>query len=308
MKIGFFTEAGYQGKVPRNHPNMRTDLAWVCALNATHHPILTLHTLSDNMYDVGIMIIPKKKQGYLEYDILNNFRRVCKKVTVMQESTYNWWQDSPLEEQIWYYNLIAEMDLMFCHNDIDLKYYSGITNKRAELLPSLMITDNIKRRTEIGKGVVIGGNFVWIYGGFDSYQVALEISEDVTAPTTGRMKPEETQILRHLPWIQWNEWIEILASFYAGVQMGTPAAGTFNLNCSFHGTPCVGYSNLNTQNILHPLTTVEMGDIEKAKELAKKLNDDKFYKLCSDTTLKRYESYYSDNVFIEHMTRILKTI
>ena len=37
MKIGVFTEGGYQGKVQRNNPNMRTDLAWWCALDATHH-------------------------------------------------------------------------------------------------------------------------------------------------------------------------------------------------------------------------------------------------------------------------------
>ena len=32
MNIGFFSEAGYEGKVPRNYDNMRTDVAWVCAL------------------------------------------------------------------------------------------------------------------------------------------------------------------------------------------------------------------------------------------------------------------------------------
>ena len=48
MKIGFFSEASYEGKVPRNHPNMRTDVAWVCALNATHHPFPKLSTLSDD--------------------------------------------------------------------------------------------------------------------------------------------------------------------------------------------------------------------------------------------------------------------
>ena len=26
--------------------------------------------------------------------------------------------------------------------------------------------------------------------------------------------------------------------------------------------PCIGYSNVNTQDILHPLTTVEVGDID----------------------------------------------
>ena len=34
MKIEFFSEAGYQGKVSIDNPNIRTDMAWVCALNA----------------------------------------------------------------------------------------------------------------------------------------------------------------------------------------------------------------------------------------------------------------------------------
>ena len=58
MKIGVFTEGGYKGKVLRDNPNMRTDLAWWCALEATHHPIPVLHQLSDNLYDFGIVIIP----------------------------------------------------------------------------------------------------------------------------------------------------------------------------------------------------------------------------------------------------------
>ena len=52
MKIGFFTEGGYEGKVPRNHPNMRTDLAWICSLDATHHPWPKLQSLDDNLYDL----------------------------------------------------------------------------------------------------------------------------------------------------------------------------------------------------------------------------------------------------------------
>ena len=48
MNIGFFSEAGYEGKVPRNYDNMRTDVAWVCALGATHHPIPKLRSLPNN--------------------------------------------------------------------------------------------------------------------------------------------------------------------------------------------------------------------------------------------------------------------
>ncbi|MAG28289.1 hypothetical protein CMI47_22420 [Candidatus Pacearchaeota archaeon] len=306
MKIGFFSEAGYEGKVPRNHPNMRTDVAWVCALNATHHPLPKIQTLPDNLYDVGVMILPKKREMLLKYPLLEQYRRVCKKVTVMQESYYNYWQDSPIAEQIWYFNFIASMDLIFCHNDIDLKYYNGLTNVRTELLPSVMITDDIVCRNEWGDATIIGGNWVRDYGGFDSYQVASELGHPITAVTTGRMKPEEEEVLNHIPWVMWREWIDILSQFNVGVQLGTASAGTFNLNCSFHGIPCIGYFNVNTQKILHPLTTVEVGEIDKAKEIANKLKDDNFYKLCMETTLKRYENYYSEKVFVKHWNGVWK--
>ena len=308
MNIGVFTEGGYQGKVPRDHPNMRTDLAWWCALEATHHPIQTIGDLPDNLYDVGIMILPKNRKPLLNYPLLENYRRVCKKVTIMQESYYNYWQDSSIEEQIWYFNFITEMDLIFCHNDIDTVYYNGLTNVRTELLPSVMITDGIVKRSEWGDATIIGGNFVWAYGGFDSYQVARELGDDVHAVTTGRMKPEEEHILKHIPWVLWREWIDILSQFNVGVQLGTASAGTFNLNCSFHGIPCIGYSNVNTQKILHPSTTVEVGDIVGAKELARKLKDDKFYDKCMKETQRIYENYYSEERFKEHTLKIIESL
>ena len=306
MNIGFFSEAGYEGKVPRNHPNMRTDVAWVCALGATHHQLSKIQTLPDNLYDVGVMILPKKREMLLNYPLLEQYRRVCRKVTIMQESYYNYWQDSEIDEQIWYFNFLVEMDLIFCHNDIDLTYYNGLTNVRTELLPSVMITDDIVSRSEWGNGTILGGNWVWAYGGFDSYQVALELDNPITAVTTGRMKSEEKEVLNHIPWVMWREWIDILSQFNVGIQLGTASAGTFNLNCSFHGIPCIGYSNVNTQNILHPLTTVDVGEIDKAKEIANKLKDEKFYKLCMETTKKRYNNYYSEEVFVNHWNSLWK--
>ena len=80
--------------------------------------------------------------------------------------------------------------------------------------------------------------------------------------------------------------------------MRTHAAGTFALNCGFHGIPCIGYKGLDTQEILHPLTTVDVGDLEKAKNIAKKLKEsEKFYNLCSDTIKKKYESNYTEEVW-----------
>ena len=39
QKIAWFTEGGWSGKIPRNHPGMRNDSAWMCVLDVTHYPI-----------------------------------------------------------------------------------------------------------------------------------------------------------------------------------------------------------------------------------------------------------------------------
>ena len=39
MKIAFLTEMGFEGKINSNHSNMRTEFAWMYALNADHRHI-----------------------------------------------------------------------------------------------------------------------------------------------------------------------------------------------------------------------------------------------------------------------------
>jgi len=306
MKIGFFTEGGYTGKVPRENPNMRTDMAWIHALGAVHHPLTALNGLPDNLYDIGIVIIPKKRQHLIEYPLVETLKRICNKVISMQESTYWYWQDDPIAEQIWYFNVLADMDMILCHNDLDLQYYRGIVGDKCHLMQSLMITDNIKVSDTKTNSVMIGGNFVSIYRGFDSYMVARELADDIWAPTTGRMKKDETGLdINHLPWVTWRDWIFELSKHKYGVQLGTPSAGTFNLNCSYLGIPCIGYDNVNTQSILHPALSVSDGDIYSAKKLAKRLKTDiKFYERCSNQTKDLYKKHYSEQIFLNKMIGI----
>ena len=186
MKIGFFSEAGYTGKIERNNPNIRTDSAWVCALDATHHPISLLHQIPDNTYDFGIMIIPKNKEELYNYPLIEQMKRVCNKIGTMQESTYWYWQGGTVQSQLWYHNILQSMDIIFCHNDMDLKYYKGITDVRCELMPTLMITDHVKTYDGERKGVMVGGNWVTAYRGFDSYIISKILSDNITSPTTGR--------------------------------------------------------------------------------------------------------------------------
>lgn len=312
MKIGFFTESNYIGTPPRDHLNARVDMAWVIALNAKHHPILTLHELPDNLYDVGIMIIPKNKTELYDYDLLKHYKRVCKKVTIMQESTQWEWQDDSIQEQIFYFNMLVEMDLLFCHNDCDIKYFKGITDINTKILPTIMIEDIIKvvPASNQTDSVFIHGNWLSIYRGFDAYVVAKEFDVPIYSTITGRMSEDEKQMdINHIPWIVWKDFMYELSKHKYGVQFVPASAGQFPLNCGYLGIPCIGFNDVNCQKYIHPQLSVDVGDIVKAKWLANKLKDDNdFYKKCSVEAKKNYKKYYHEDVFKKYMNGVLENI
>ena len=309
MKVAFFTEGQYTGGIPRNHPNMRTDVAWICALNAVHYPINRIHELQEE-FDLGVAIIPKHKESLFDYPLIENMKRICKKTSMMQESTYWYWQGGTIQAQLWYHNILQSMDIIFCHNDMDLKYYKGITDVKCELMPTLMITDHIKIYEGERKGVMVGGNWVTAYRGFDSYIIGKVLSDNISSPTTGRMKPDEKMLdINHLPWIQWLDWIYELSKHKYGVQLGTAAAGTFNLNCAYLGIPCIAYDNVNTQKYLHPDLSVPDGDMEQARKLATRLvNDKDFYDHCSGTAKMLYNKLYKEEIYLEKIKKIFKNV
>ena len=104
-KIAFLTEMGFVGKVPANHPNMRTEFAWMCTLNADHY---NLNQIPINKYDLGIVIIPKKNTNFN----IDNLKLNCNKVAVMQEGPNWYWQDYLLDEQISYFNTLASAEVV----------------------------------------------------------------------------------------------------------------------------------------------------------------------------------------------------
>ena len=297
MKIAFFTEMGFDGKISRTHENMRTEFSWMCALDAEHHSIHLPPIFTE--YDLGIIIIPKKDP---KFDI-NRFKQCCK-IAVMQEGPNWFYQDYSLEQQIWYFNTLTQADIIYTHNEIDKKYYSGLTNHQdVRVMQSLMIEEAIGVLPKVErKGVIIGGNFVSWYGGFDSFIIAQEMDGGkVTAPSMGRKQPGEEELLTHLPYLNWKEWIHKLNEFKYGVHlMRTFAAGTFALNCSYLGIPCIGYGSLDTQLTLHPsLSIANVGDLETAKFLAERLKtEEDFYNKCSIQTKELYNEHYTEKQFL----------
>lgn len=313
MKIGFFSEAGYSGKISRDTTNMRTDSAWSCVLGANHHCVFQLDGVTSN-YDIGICIIPKEKNREElvkhNYQLVEKLKSICNKVLVMQESTHWDWQESNFDVMVWYYNQLVMSDGILCHNDIDVPYFKGITNKPAFIFPTLMIEDKIKISNEKNDSVFVAGNWHTTYRGFDAWVIAQEFDLSMSGFKSGKFKVgEEQNGINYLPWMDWVEFMFELSKYRYGVQCYQASAGQFSLNCAYLGIPCIGYDDINTQRDLFPKLSVVRGDIVSARKLALKLKGDKeFYFECALQSVDKYKSMYSESMFLKKWKRIVEEL
>ena len=324
MKVAFLTEMGFMGEIAETHPNMRTEFAWMNALNATHYHIGKYESVSG--YDIVFIIFPKGrvflsaegskiKDGinpvseYLNTPFMDMLKATNKKVYYIQEGPHWWFNEYEIIDQIHFYNFLVNTDGIFAHNESDVNYYKGLfPNKKVEVIPTLMIESLIRGiSAEPEDKVLIGGNFARWYGGFESYMVATEFGVPIWGQDSHAKRNNEGALddLNHFPRLIWIDWMKEVSKFkYAVHLMPTVAAGTFSLNCAYFGIPVIGNVKVDTQKTLHPLTSVDVDDVKGARKLAKKLRDDKdFYNQCSRLARQQYESYYTKKTWLSEMKK-----
>lgn len=322
MKVAFLTEMGFEGMVGDNHPNARTEFAWMNALNAVHFPLANYQSVSG--YDVVFIIFPKGKlflsaegskisdginpaSQYLNQPIVSTLKGTNKKVYYIQEGPHWWWNDYEVVDQIQFYNFLAQTDGIFAHNDSDVNYYKGLfPTKRVEFIRSLMIENLIKDiKSETEDKVLIGGNFARWYGGFESYMVASEFDVPIWGQESHAKRSNEGALegMNHFPRLSWLDWMKEVSKFKYGVHlMPTVAAGTFSLNCAYFGIPVIGNEKVDTQRILHSYTSVDVGNVKRARELAIQLKEDSdFYTKCSNVAKENYKKYYTKKIWLNEM-------
>jgi hypothetical protein len=325
MRIAFLTEMGFVGKVPANHPNMRTEFAWMHALDADHYNI-HLFGSSKNLvdYDVVFVIFPKGKtflssegsrliegvnpvSPLLDQPIVERLKeKGNKKIYYIQEGPHWWFNDYEIVDQIKFYNFLSKTDGIFAHNLSDANYYRGMfRNKKVEIIHSLMIEELIKDiQPQPEDKVLIGGNFARWYGGFESYMVASELGLSIWGQESHAKRNQEGMIdnLNHFPRMMWIDWMKEVSKFKYGVHlMPTVAAGTFSLNCAYFGIPVIGNEQVDTQRLLHPQLSVEVFDIESAMLLVEMLKDPSFYKKKSEEAKDNYQTIYTKEVWLKNM-------
>jgi len=326
MRIAFLSEMGFQGKIPATHENMRTEFAWMNALDADHWNIRQWPLVSG--YDYVMIIFPKggvflnsegstlvhQENRYTDVfasNIVEDLKKTNKKVCSVQEGPTWFVNDFELKDQFNLYNQLASCDILFAHNEYDTKWFKGLYPRhQVEVMPTLLIEELIKDIVPTPQNkVIIGGNFSRWYGGFQSYMACEEIPYEKYVQTSHSSRDGEDQIpdLTVLPRMYWFEWMKTLSTFkYAVHMMPTVAAGTFSLNCAYFGIPCIGNCKVDTQRLCFPDLSVEAEDVQGARELAKGLFENEvFYKRVSEEAKKRFRRFFGKEVYLEKLNKIL---
>ena len=322
MKVAFLTEMGFNSKIPSTHTNMRTEFAWMCLLDAKHYNLYKYQAVKG--YDIVFIIFPKGmvylsangtkiKDGInpatalLELPLVETLKDNNNKVYYIQEGANWWWNDYSVIDQFRFLNLLSDTDGIFAHNEFDSLYYKGMfPNKKVETIRTLMIDSLIKNIIPAPEEkVLIGGNFAHWYGGFESYIIASNFELPIWVPSSHAKRKNEEYVenLNHFKWLDWLDWMRIVSTFkYAVHLMPTIAAGTFSLNCAYFGIPTIGNIKVDTQRILHPELSVDVGDVNSARRLAIELkNDIEFYKHCSDVCKENYNKFYKTDSWLADM-------
>lgn len=309
MKNAFLSELPFVGRIPDGHSNMRVEFAWMTVSDAVHHNIWQYDTVQG--YDQVFVIIPKGKfslnvegspvvQNFqnpisplLSQPLISTLKENNARVFVVQEGPSWMFNDWSVTDQVNWFNEVGGADGILCHNEWDYSFFKGLfPHLGVAPIPSMMvIPERGLDKTLADKGVLVGGNFSRWYGGFQSYVVAKEFGLEIEIPTSHSRREDEGLIgdIRHIPRLDWLEWMEYIGGFKYGVHlMPTVAAGTFSLNMGYWGIPTIGNKMVDTQRILFPDLSVHPEDVAGAAALARKLRDDAaFRQYCSDYALDK---------------------
>lgn len=296
MKAAFLTEMQFNGKIPREHTNMRTEFAWMHTLGADHFNIHQYEEVKG--YEAVFIIFPKatvklnavgvelsttttdKDISIYAKPVVETLKKNNAIVCNVQEGPSWFFNEYDLPTQFHFYNHLSECDVLFAHNEYDTHFYKGLfPQTKVAVIPSLMLPIDVSPVRE--EKAIVGGNFARWYGGFQSYVVASEFGVPLFVPASHCKRNGEEQVpgLTHLPWVMWDQWMKQLSTFkYAVNLMPTIAAGTFSMNCAYFGIPCIGNEKVDTQLTLFPELSVDVNDIHMARHLAIQLRSNQgFY-------------------------------
>ncbi|MCF7795957.1 hypothetical protein K9M42_02590 [Patescibacteria group bacterium] len=309
--IAFFSETNFSPKtrIPRNHENMRTDLAWMCILEADCYNINFETVVKDkSVYDLIMVIVPKynKQMQLLLLENIESLKKRCKKICWVQEGPSDLIHDFNIKEQFQYLELLKKFDALFCHNHESKQYFKFLSNgiptyiinttMVADLINTMHIPKKLNKEKSIK--VIVSGNIGNWYHALDSYVIIKQLKKEYNIQpfcvSMGRKDPSEQFYTgyKYIPYTNWYNWMRLLNNMDIGINMTRRVgAESFNINCEFLGIPVVKRNSMTHY---------------KYTTFFKMIYDN--YDLDSKRAIDVYDYFYSEERFKENMNRCFYNI
>lgn len=311
MKILWISEMKYKGTISEDHNNLKSDVALVCSIKAEHQPMFRTKSWTEDIFeDYDFVMFNNTQKLYSHPYLINMFDKIKKhcKIGFFQEGPINDWQDWEVKEQALLLRTMKKIDAYFCSNKRDIPYFKEHVNDKAMVfwqkspINLEKVQKNILTKEE-RQGIMLGGSICckW-YNGMTSLKIADSITTPILIPKMGKTQDYEPFYYSSFSknkcymvlYFNFDKWIEVLSHLKYGIHMmPSVAAGSFHVNCSALGIPCIGNSDIDTQKIMFPdLSLHPYRQIKEGKELLKRLSkDDSFYDEVTKKALEKVKEW-----------------
>ena len=318
MEIVLISENSYYGKIPTGFPHMRLDAAWANCLDAK---CVNLDRCQNEPADIAIFILPKKTRKHDNTPLLYKKQHPKCKVGVMQEGPVDYFYEFAPRDQFQFLDNLSRLDFLLAHNQDDRTYLHNLIRvSYVGVFKSIYDHTQIPEPCKNRSGVILSGNMSKWYGGtyplfhLLKYYPDIEITIPENHPGSGRISQDEKLFwqekgVNFLPCMSWKQWINKLNKFKLGINlMPTRAAGTFSMNCASLGIPCIGYDDLDTQDLHNSVLSIDKSSHMTFKTLVNIMltNQEVYEKYKPKISYAKKTRSIEDNK--EHYREIMKEI
>jgi len=318
VNIAYLSDVPIFGLIPENVVNLRADVSWAKTLGLFSVPLDSVFDNIDflNSFDVVIINYPKDDEQMLQYcsqvfDVLT-----CKKGFI-QHGGHDHFMNWSCKTQLLFINLLKRSDFFVYTNAEDLHKFQLLAPKtRMVFLPTdldaqvVTLLDTRDRQD----AVMLSGNMTPWYAGTYSLLVAEKFGLPITIPEMGRRQKDEKEFVRqfvsvpvkHLTYLQWNDWfVELSKHKYAVNMMPVAACGSFTVACAALGIPCIGRKHLTAQAKCFPDLCVDesFAGIDEKVKYAQEHYDE-----ISRYAKEQFKKYFERQVVAEFVLKQFESL
>ena len=316
MKILYLTDGSSFG-IPSNFNfGLRPHGTWMQLLNAFHCNYQRIDELinKNEKFDIAILAgIHDNRHDLINNTFISKIRKIANKIGFSQEGGHNtFFIKTPISNQIFYINIIQNVDFIMCHNEVDKKYYENLYNKPC-YINKQMIYDLGEPTCEKENKIILPGPSNIYYGNMDSYLIGLDTNLPMYV-YKGHTYTSEHEYLENITYLHWeSDYIKFnnnLKTFkYCMYLLQNPIGGSFPLQCAMNKVACFSWNTCETATECFPDLVFDYGDYNKIRFMFNKIhNDSKYYSSIVNKARENFIKKYNFEDYTKNTINFLSNL